>query len=227
MLALQAITITDHVVHKVGGLLEVGSASPVASPFKGRLPPDVESQLQAVQRRCAENAITDADAAAAGWNGAEAEADRQAAVVAGLAAALSAVLLEAAVKDGGVDPDVIKAHDVIAITFARKLVRARHRAIINEHNMDFLSPPYLLERKEARKRVKWEGLGADAHKFNMWDWPALLQVRPAAVHVCLNQINLASAPVQIVAATAGLSDEPAARASHGPVHTSCAVSSTH
>lgn len=105
--------------------MKVGSASPSATPFLGRLPDDVDSRLKLALQRSILQSVAEADAAAA-------DADTQCARVAGFAAALSTVLLDAAVKSGQVDIQGVYCQDYLRAVFARRLVRARDRAVLRE-----------------------------------------------------------------------------------------------
>eukprot|EP00892_Ulva_mutabilis_P005716 jgi/Ulvmu1/3516/UM162_0023.1 len=61
----QAVDMNDALVHTISGLVQIGSASARAAPFKGPLPMDMEALLSASQRRFAQNSLAEADAAAA------------------------------------------------------------------------------------------------------------------------------------------------------------------
>lgn len=115
----------DSIYLEQGGIFYVGSASPRPSPFVGSLPADIDSKLQIAQRRSVLQSVAEADAVAAA-------ADKDAALVAGVAVATSAVLLDAAVKAGKVDRETMYCKDFMRAVFARKLARARDRAIIAE-----------------------------------------------------------------------------------------------
>lgn len=175
---LQAINTEDNVVHKIGGIVQVGSASPKPNPFKGRLPPDVDARASAATSRSIERSVAEADKAAA-------LADRQDSVIAGIAAASAAVLLKAAVRSGAVDEDKVQAQDLIRMVFNRKLVKAHAKAIRLEEGPCYVKQPAdtspatlgTPSTKLTKRSKHWRAAGPSTGKRSSWNWTVLNSVR--------------------------------------------------
>lgn len=158
--------------------MNVGSASPSSSPFLGRLPDDIDSRLKVAQKRSVLHSVAEADAAAA-------DAELQCARVAGCAAAVSTVLLDAAVKSGEVDLQNIYCRDYMRVAFARRLARARDRAILREQGPCYLSRPDPVQSASDKASVSSNNMKHSLLSQIFKPKPASPRAKPPVRPVCI------------------------------------------